>query len=82
MVNSVSISGRTNIRQMTSSARIVLKNLQPGIAYNAFWPDAALKIQDADTDLTIDLTMDNAGKIKLDYHLPYHKLSWCRPAKR
>ncbi|MBT8363945.1 MAG: AsmA-like C-terminal domain-containing protein, partial [Deltaproteobacteria bacterium] len=76
IVNSVSISGWTNLRQITSSARIVLKTLRPGIAYNALWPDAALKIQDADTDLTIDFTMDNAEKIKLDYNLaiPHFKL--------
>ena len=76
IVNSVSISGRTNIRQFKSSARILLKNLRPGLAFNALWPDAALKIQGADTDVSVDFTMDTAEKMKMNFDLtlPHVKL--------
>ena len=69
ILNSVSISGWTNIRQSKGSARIIIKNLRPGIAYNAFWPDAALKIQGADTDVSVDFTMDTAEKMVMNFSL-------------
>ena len=69
ILNSVSISGWTNIRQSKGSARIMLKNLRPGIAFNAFWPDAALKIQGADTDVSVDFTMDTAEKMVMNFDL-------------
>jgi hypothetical protein len=69
ILNSVSISGRTNIRQSKGSARILLTNLRPGIAYDAFWPDAALKIQGADTDVSVDFTMDTAEKMVMNFNL-------------
>ena len=69
ILNSVSISGRTNIRQSKGSARILLTNLRPGIAYDAFWPDAALKIQGADTDVSVGFTMDTAEKMGMNFDL-------------
>ncbi|MGB5424938.1 MAG: AsmA-like C-terminal domain-containing protein [Desulfobacterales bacterium] len=73
ILNSVSISGWTNIRQIKGSARILVKNLRPGIAYNAFWPDATLKMQGADTDVSADFTLDTADKmaVNFDFTLPH-----------
>ena len=76
ILNSVSISGWTNIRQIKGNTRILAKNLRADIVYNAFWPDAALKIQEADTDVSVDLTMDTAEKMEVnfDLSLPHVKL--------
>lgn len=76
ILNSVSISGWTNIRQIKGNTRILAKNLRADIVYNAFWPDAALKIQEADTDVSVDLTMDTAEKmaVNFDLSLPHVKL--------
>jgi hypothetical protein len=69
ILSSVSISGWTNIRQFKSYARILLKNLRPGTAFNALWPDAALKVQGANTYVSVGFTMDTAEKMKMNFDL-------------
>lgn len=70
-----SFSGWINTRQMKSNIRVLLTHLWPQVVSNALFPNAAVTIEDAQADLTIDLDLDGPADVRADIDLSMPQLT-------
>ena len=80
-VESVSMSGAADTRELKGNARIQLTGLQPQVIRDSFFPEFALKMQAAPVDLTIDVNLDGPGQMRADIGVSISEFSLARENK-
>ena len=81
LVESVSMSGRIDTREVKGKAQILLTQLQPQVIRDIFLPDLSLKIQAVPADLTIDVNLDGPGQMQADVDVSIPELTLARDNK-
>ena len=81
LVESVSMSGRIDTREVKGQAQILLTQLQPQVVRDIFLPDLSLKMQAVPADLTIDVNLDGPGQMQADVDFSIPELTLVRDDK-
>ncbi|MGA9261932.1 MAG: AsmA family protein, partial [Desulfobacterales bacterium] len=81
LVESVSMSGWIDTREVKGNAQILLTQLQPQVIRDTFLPDLALKMQAVPADLTIDVNLDGPGQMQADVDVSIPELTLARDNK-
>jgi hypothetical protein len=81
LVESVSMSGWTDTREVKGKAQILVTQLQPQIIRDIFLPDLSLKMQAVPADLTIDVNLDGPGQMQADVDVSIPELTLARDNK-
>ena len=81
LVESVSMSGRIDTREVKGQAQILLTQLQPQVIRDIFLPDLSLKMQAVPADLTIDVNLDGPGQMQADVDFSIPELTLVRDDK-
>jgi hypothetical protein len=81
LVESVSMSGRIDTREVKGKAQILLTQLQPQVIRDTFLPDLSLKMQAVPADLTIAVNLDGPGQMQADVDVSIPELTLARDDK-
>ena len=80
-VESVSISGTADTRELRGNVRIQLTRLQPQVIRDSLFPDFSLKMEAAPVDLTVNVNMDGPGQMQADIDVSIPELALARENK-
>jgi uncharacterized protein involved in outer membrane biogenesis len=81
LVESVSMSGRIDTREVKGQAQILLTQLQTQVIRDTFLPDLSLKMQAVPADLTIAVNLDGPGQMQADVDVSIPELTLVREDK-
>lgn len=81
LVDSVSMSGWIDTREVKGKAQILLTQLQPQVIRDTFLPDLSLKMQAVPADLTIAVNLDGPGQMQADVDVSIPELTLAREDK-